>query len=162
MKVKLKQIEGIEQGTTAPSSPKEGDLWFDTDLDMWFFYDSTRSKWLSVESAMIQVGKFGNTAAGSYFHGVDGITLSATDGYHALFDGTVVGFGYTRSDTDAATFDIVSGGSSLATIASSAVSGRTTSLNADFSAGGILALMNQTGGNAMTDVTAWIKVRWRA
>ena len=143
-------------------APSDGYGYYNTALEMEMQYDATRGKWLSVESVMFQVGRSGNTAPGSYYRGINGLALSSTRGYTALYNGTVVGFGYTRSDSDAATFDIVAGGSSVATLASSAVKGKSNSLNGDFSEDDVLAVTNQAGGNTTSNVAAWIKVKWRA
>jgi len=140
----------------------DGDKYYDTNLDAEMRYDATRTKWLSVESMTLQVGRNGVTAVDQYYRGTDGRVMSSALGYYMPHNGTVVGFGYTRSDLDAATFDIVEGGTSRATLASSAVAGVSNALNGDFSAGGVLAVVNQAGGNSTSDVMAWVKVKWRA
>ena len=78
------------------------------------------------------------------------------------YDGTIVGLGYTRDDADAATFDVVEGGASRATLASAATSGKSNALDGDFSADGVLAVVNQAGGNTMSDVIGWVKVKFRS
>lgn len=162
-KIGLDGIRIYKDQSTNPTSPtpQEGDLYFNTTIGKWMAYDSTRSKWLSVEAAFFQVGRSVNTAAGSYYRGINGATLSATKGYIAPFDGTVVAMGYTRSDTDSATFEVTAGGVSIAILASSAVKGKSTALNGDFNADDVLAMRNQSGGNTTGGVQAWFKVRWR-
>jgi len=56
---------------------------------------------------------------------------------------------------------VTNDGASLATVASAAISGKDVTLNADFSADEILAVRNQAGGNATTNVQGWVKLRWR-
>ena len=72
------------------------------------------------------------------------------------------GVGYTRDDTDAATFDVVEDGTSRATLATAAISGKSNALDGDFSEDGILAVANESGGNTTLNVIGWVKVRWRA
>ena len=145
---------------TTPT-PVDGSLYYNTAIDKWMAYDGTRSKWLSVESATFQAGRNGNTGVGVYYRGINGQALSAVDGYTAPFDGTVVEMGYTRQDTDAATFEITAGGTAVATLASAALKGKSVTLDGDFSADDVLAARNQTGGNTTSDVQLWFKVRWR-
>jgi hypothetical protein len=123
-------------------------------------YDDSRSKWLSVEAIMIDVSDQGTLNSGSYFQ-VGTLRMSATRGFVALFDGTVVGLGYTRTDTDAASFAVTEGGSTISTVASTATSGKDITLNDDFSQDGVLAIRND-GANAMSDGIVWARVKWRA
>lgn len=154
---------GISAGapTATTSGFQQGDKYFDSTLDMEMRYDATRSKWLSVEAMWLQFGRNGNAAVGQYYRAINGRIMSATLGYPAPHDGTVVSLVYTRTDSDAATFDVVEGGVSLDTVASSATSGTDNTLDGDFSAGGILAVTNQAGGSQTSNVVAAFKVRFR-
>ena len=110
-------------------------------------------------------GKNNNTGAGAYYRGIGNLPLGqggAIIGYPALFDGTVVSISYTRGDTDAATFEVTSDGSAIATLASSATSGSDTALNADFSQDEVIAFRNESGGNTTSDVAAYCRIKWRA
>ena len=162
------QIDGVTHYGKSAGLPtarsggfQDGDIYFDTGLHMEMRYDGSRTKWLSIEAAYIYFSRNGNTAAGNYYRSGEGLVMSSTSGFTALWNGTITAIGYVRSDTDSATFDIQEGGTSRATLASSATSGRSTTLNANFSAGGILAVANQAGGNTTSDVNGWVRVQWR-
>lgn len=150
--------------TTDPVSPSpaDGDMYYNTNLKMLLTYDAGRAKWLSCETACFQVGRSGATNANAFYRGMDSLVLSATLGYVAFFNGTVTAFSYTRSDSDSATFEITADGTAIASLASTATSGRSTSLNANFTAGQVLAVRNATGSNATSDVQALVKLNWRA
>ena len=148
--------------TDPAGTPAEGEHYYNTALDTMMQYDGTRSKWLSMESIVFLFGRSGNTPAGSYYRGSDGLLLSATSGYPVLYNATLVGFGYTRTDTDAATFVVAEDGVSRATIASSAVSGVDNTLNANVTAGGVIAVLNQAGGNITSNVQGYVRLKWRA
>lgn len=149
--------------TGFPITPSGGDLYYNTSLQMEMKYDSLRGKWLSVETSVLHFGRNGNVAAGQYYrNGGNGRVMSPAEGWYAERSGTVVALAYTRTGTAAATFDITAGGSSLATVASSATGGRDVGLNADFTFGQILAVRNQSGGNTTSNVIGRIKVKWRA
>jgi len=148
---------------TTPS-PAGGDRYYNTVLNMEMRYDGSRSKWLSVDGAMMHAGRRGNTSAGSYFRGIANTNMASTRGYYALYAGTVTAFGYTRSDSSDAIFEIRANGSNIATLASSAGAGSTTTLNADFAEGEILSLRNaDTGGStsSVNNAMAWVKIQWR-
>lgn len=162
------QVDGVTYYGNSAGAPtarsggfQQGDKYYDTTLDQEMRYDATRAKWLSVEAMTFAFGRNGNVAAGQYYFTNDGKVMSATIGYRMPHNGTIVALGYTRSDSDAATFDVVEGGTSRATVASAATSGGSTTLNGNFTAGGILAVLNQAGGNTTSDVVAWVKVKWR-
>jgi hypothetical protein len=148
--------------TATGSGFQDGDKYYDTGLDMEMRYDATRGKWLSVETSVFQVGRNGNTRDGQYYRGVDRRVLSATLGYTAWYDGTIVGFAYTRDDTDAATFEVTDDGATVASLASSATSGSDNTLDGDFASGSVLAVRNAAGGNRTSDVQAWVRIKWRA
>ena len=142
-------------------APADGDTYYNTVLRMQMTYDGFRSKWLSVEAETIQFGRNQNTNAGQYYRAINGRVMSATLGYYAERSGTVVSLTYTRTDSDAATFEVTSNGSTIASVASSATGGRDVTLNGDFSFGDILAARNAAGGNPTSNVIAKFKVRWR-
>jgi len=159
---------GVSAGnpTATSSGFQAGDKYYDSNLNMEMRYDSSRSKWLSLESVIFQFGRNGNVNQNQYYRAINGRILSATIGFHAENNGTLVALGYTRTDSDVAVFDVVSGGVSFVTLDSSAAtgtnsSGRSTTLNADFTAGGILAVKNQAGSNTTTNVQAWFKIKFR-
>jgi hypothetical protein len=164
-KVQIDNITHYGKSATNPTARaggfQDGDLYYNTALHMQMAYDSSRAKWLSVQSETFSFGRNGNTLAAGYYQGTGSISMSSTIGYTAENNGCIVAMGYTRSDVDAATFDIVEGGTSRATLASSAVSGSSATLNGNFSSGGVLAVQNQSGGNTTSNVLGWVKVKWR-
>lgn len=145
----------------ASPAPAAGDMYYNTSLGMWMFYDGTRTKWLSIDTAQMHFGGKGNTAAGAYYTQQAAFSYSSTNGRRAEYNGTIVALSYTRDDTDAATFEAVADGTGIATLASTALSGSDVTLNADFTAGQILGARNQTGGNTVSNAMGWITFRWR-
>ena len=143
-------------------TPSEGDIYYNTTLEMEMRYDGSRSKWLSTEVLTLQFGRSGSTSPGAYYRGINGMALTSTRGYSAHFNGTIVSMSITRSDTDSATFEVEANGSSIATLASSSVNDRDSALDADFSQDQVLSFKNQTGGNTTSNVQGWCRVKWRA
>jgi len=146
---------------TTPT-PADGDEYYNTALKMKMTYDGSRSKWLSVEAADLWFGRNGNTGGGAFFRGPGNRVYSSSTGRNAEYDGTIVSITYTRTDTDAMTFEVTNSGASLATLASSATSGQDLTVDADFTQGDILGVKNQSGGNTVSNVHGWVRIRWRA
>jgi len=140
-------------------APAQGDRYYNTALEMEMRYDGTRTKWLSIESGTVDASDNGTVASGTYLR-VGWLRMAGALGFTAHFSGTVVSLGYTRSDADAANFAVTADGVTIATVASAAVSGYSTTLNADFDQGDVLGIRND-GANAMKDPIVWIRVKWR-
>ena len=125
-------------------------------------YDAGRSKWLSEDSLVIQVGSNTPIIAGGYYKTINGLLLSATKGFPAKHNGTVVAMGYTRAASTSATFEVTADGAGVAELASTATEGKSTALNGDFDEDEIIAARNKAGSNTTDDVAVWITLRWRA
>ena len=61
-------------------TPAQGDMYFNTVLEMQMFFDSVRSKWLSVEINELWFGRNGNTGAGGFYRGPGNRAYSAAMG----------------------------------------------------------------------------------
>lgn len=84
---------GGDVGTAFPSTAVDGQRFYRTDFGEWFFYDSTRSKWLG--ETLIEVVAFGPTAQTTWLRatgdiGGAAVTYSATFGVIAIYDVAVV------------------------------------------------------------------------
>jgi hypothetical protein len=146
----------------APVIPAaNGDTYTHTSIGK-MVYDGARAKWVSVAEMVVIFDRDGNTNANVYYF-ASGVLMSATRGRLAPFNGVVTGIWYTRTDTDGATFEVLASGVATgAELLSGAVSGSTTSLNSNFSAGAILAARNKAGGATTSNVYAGFIFRWRA
>jgi hypothetical protein len=143
---------------TSPA-PAEGDRYYNTTLEMEMRYDGSRSKWLSVETTTLTFADSGNLPSGSYMDmGV--LRTSAARGYKAPFNGTVVSLSYTRDDSDAASFAVTSSGTTIASVATSATSGRDNTLNANFNQDVILAVRND-GANGIDSSHCVVRLKYR-
>lgn len=151
-------------GTSAtdPSSPTptDGDMYYNTVLREMMQYDGGRSKWLSIASLTFNSGRNNNTLAGNFYRGINGITFGTNIGY-PVPKGTLTGISWTRTDSDAATLEVVLDTTVIATLASG-VAGPVYnwSVNADFDEG-LLKFRNLSTGNTTTNVqiTAIVKRR---
>jgi hypothetical protein len=159
------QVNGVKHyanSATDPTlpAPAEGDRYYNTTLEMEMRYDGSRSKWLSVETITIDCSDQGTLNSGSYFQ-VGTLRMASGRGFPAFYDGTIVSIGYTRTDTDSATFAVTEGGTTIASLASTATSGINNGLNGDFSSGSVLAVRND-GPNALANGIVWVRLKWRA
>ena len=146
---------------TTPT-PADGDEYYNTVLDKKMYYDIGRSKWLSVETMIIYFGRSGDTAAATYYRAIDGLPYSGTNGVYLPWNGVITGLGYTRDDSDSATFEVTADGvGTAATLASTAIEGASTSFNVDVTSGEVIGIKNQTGANITTNVNGWVFLKWR-
>ena len=152
---------GVSATDPTLPAPSNGDLYYNSVLDMEMRYDATRGKWLSVEATEFIFSRNGRTGIGQYYRAANNRIMSATNGWYALYNGTVVSFAYTRSDFDAADFVIVRGGAVIHTVNSAVVKGRDPSVNADFVFGDVLGVRNRNPGNVTSNVIGWVRVKWR-
>ena len=139
-----------------------GSQYYNTTINEYLYYDDSRGKWLTKDAESFQVGRNGGTFAGIYYRGGDGLVQGPSLGYGAIMNGTIVGFKYTRTNPNAATFNLVANGVTIATVASAGLAGGSDSLNADFNINDILSVQNDSGGSTTFDVAAWFRVKWRA
>jgi len=158
------QVNGVKHyanSATDPTvpTPAEGDRYYNTTLEMDMRYDGSRSKWLSVETITIDVSDQGTLNSGSYFQ-VGTLRMTAARGFPAFYNGTVVSIAYTRDDTDAASIAVTAGGTTISSLATTAISGVDNTKNDDFSSGAVLAVRND-GANALTNGIAWVRLKWR-
>jgi len=144
-------------------APSDGDMYWNTTLEMWMAYDATRGKWLSFEGDTFQVGQNGNVPVGTYFKGVAGKTLSAALGYCAPYNGTVITVTFAKTGVDNTNFELMASGVQVGSVNTGAVtSGFDNSVDADFSQGDILAVRNDAAGSKVADVQCWVRMKWRA
>jgi len=153
---------GVLAADPTSPAPANGDMYYNSTLEMEMRYDASRSKWLSIEAEEFTFGRNGNTAAGQFYRTVNGRVMSSSLGWRMGRNGTVVDIQYTRRDADAATFDVVADGVSIGTLASIATNGGDPSFDSDFNNNQVLAVQNQAGGNTTSDVVGWVKVKWRS
>jgi hypothetical protein len=152
-----------DPSTTDPGgSPSDGDMYYNTTLEMWMGYDAGRGKWLSFEGDTFQVGHNGVVPVGTYYRGVAGKTLSTSLGYCAPYNGTIITLTYTRSDVNSTAFEVMASGTEIESVASAAVSGFDNTLDGDFSQGDILAVRNDAAGAQTRDAQVWVRLKWRA
>jgi hypothetical protein len=159
----IKHYPASAADPTSPA-PAGGDVYYNTTLNMWMSYDSTRTKWLSIQDAYLQFGRNGSLLAGQFLRGVDGMVTSATRGYDAIFNGTVVAVSIRRSTMSGATYAVVSSGVDIATVTYIApnLGVRTTTYNANFVAGAVLAARLATDAIPTDDnAQMWVRIKWR-
>ncbi len=129
---------GLTATGTAPASPTDGHLYYDSTLKCLMAYDSSRSKWLSVQVHEIWADRNGNAGVGTSLRTGSGIPTS-TNPVELEQNMTLVGIVASTSNTEAFTLNVddVSSGGSGTTLPISYPSGTThqdLTLNTDYNA----------------------------
>jgi hypothetical protein len=161
--VKGVRYYGATNSDPVSPSPADGNQYYNTVLNKNMYYDGSRSKWLSVETVTMYFGRNGDVGAGTYYRTINGLAYSATNGFYLPWNVTITGLGYTRDDTDNATFEVTADGvGTAATLLSGAIEGSDVTFNVDVSSGAVLGVRNQAGGNQTTRTHGWVFLKWRA
>lgn len=141
--------------------PRGGDLYYNTTIDEYCYYDDFRAKWLSATSLNVQAGRNGTTPANAFFRGVNGMLLDAANRGFSVPQGTVVGLSIVKVSAALTTIEVLVNGATVVTIGTGGA-GNTSSffVNADFPAG-IMSFRNAAAGSAVSNaqITLWYKRR---
>lgn len=156
----------IEIGTTFPSSPTGGTLYYRSDEDALFHYDETRTKWLSVTTNTFTCGRgslSGNV--GGYF-GIADTVFSSTEGFYMPRNGTVLGMSVDNANVITRTIQLRINNSAANRIDADLVSSKSVivdNTNLDFSSGDIIQVGALPNGiiNGLSNVTVIFEVAWR-
>jgi len=147
-----------------PLTLTEGDLYFNKQLLEYMYYDGTRSKWLSINTISIQAGRKGDTLPGSYYRGVDGMTLDGADRVFSVPKGTITAVSWSQTSSSSATLEILNNGATLGVpaevVLSSSGTVRVDTKNVNIQAG-TLSFRNKLGGNTTTNVQIIIEIKKR-
>lgn len=154
------RVHGALAAPPGIPTPADGDLYYDTVLSEWVFYDGGRSKWLSVAVSTALFGRNGNTAAGQGYRMINGLVVAANRGI-PVPTGTLISAAITQETAIASTLDIFANNASIATLAHAAA-GTTLdeTVNADF-AQGFLQARNAPGGLTTSNVQIVLEYRRR-
>ena len=116
---------------------------------------------LDYTGLIFQFGRNGDTAAGSFYKMINGMTMTSSRGIVIPANGYLVAIGYTRGDTDEATFRVLANGSSIYNLTSTDVKGYETGLTVAVNAGDVISVKNTSASNSTSNVQGWLQFRWR-
>jgi len=145
---------------TANPTPADGDRYYNTSLRQWMQYDGGRSKWLSVDTFTVQMGRNGSVASPGALRAINGMALSSGRGIPTP-KSTIVYVGIARTDTDASQIVIGLNDSSIHTVNTSATFTEETTTNVDVS-GGRLQGGVPSGQNAIDNCQVLLLLKRRA
>lgn len=159
----------VQKGITFPVTPTNGDLFYYLTNNILYYYDSSRTKWLSVETTSLLLGRatIGQNTSG-YF-GVADAVHSSTTGIIMPRNGTIIGASLDNVNNMGAARNIEIRVNNSAvvkliiTISSGTKSVNVTNGNVDFNTGNYInaiALSNATAP-ALSNASILIKVAWR-
>ena len=162
--------DAIERGTTFPSNPIGGDLYYRTDSDALFHYDDSRSKWLTVKTLLYSCGRNSIIRSTSAYMYVGNAVQSSTNGFIMTHNGTILAatvdnvnvmalprnieFRVNNSTTNKVTL----------TIPTSSKSASTITANQDFSSGDtiqVIGISTPVGGTTLSNVITTFEIGWR-
>ena len=159
----------IGSGITFPGSPTGGTLYYRTDVNLLFYYDYSRSKWLTVEQHTLTCGRATITAAGTTYMRVGDATQSSVVGFRMIRNGTIVGtsINNTNSLTVARNIEIRVNNSTVNKVTMTMLTGFTGSnlnnANLDFSIGDLIQVVAvaATTGAALDNAMVVVDIAYR-
>ena len=160
--------DAIEKGTTFPSSPSGGDLYYRTDSDALFHYDDSRSKWLTVKTLLYSCGRSViNRNISAYMYAGSAVQ-SSTNGFVMTHDGTILSVTTDNANIMGANRDIeVRVNDSITnrvvlTIPSGNKSATTITADQNFSSGDVVQVIGISNGTTdFADVIVTFEIGWR-
>jgi hypothetical protein len=155
-------VRHYDNSATNPTvpAPNDGDLYYNTAINHYMYYDGSRGKWLSIATLTDGFGRNGSTAVNVFYRRFNGMQTSLTLGPFVQ-KGTIVGMGFTTSSTVNHTFELLVNGAVVSSLASvGTASASNFSLNDDFNAG-TMSGRNGSGSGTTTffQVVVYYKLR---
>lgn len=154
------------KATSNPATTSEGADHYRTDLEEPFYYDASRSKWLSYSRDLYPFGHSSSDQAAGVALRIVGLATSdgTSANYRLPFACTMVGYTYSRTDTDSAEFEVMANASTIKlTVATSAINGVSNSTDVDFAADDLLWVrIGASSANAMSPRAFIVYMRRKA
>jgi len=151
----------IPKGTTFPSNPETGDLFYRTDLSITYQYDGLRGKWLSTTQMTYDFGS--NNADGKYLN-IHGAAATMT-GYLMPRNGTIIALtAKVASGNQTKTIEIRRNSDSTNPLKIFTLSSGTylsVTENIDFTAGDYLQSFVVSSGVPARDIVVVYTIVWR-
>ena len=157
----------IPKGIEFPSNPLSGDTYYRTDVDELFYYDSSRTKWLSVKKIGFSCGRnIVDSTTIAYMY-VGNAVQSSSSGFKMPYNGTIlsVSIQNTTIATIDRILDIRVNNSTVNRIQLTVTNGNYgASLidgNLDFSSDDLVQCVLLSGGDTYNDVIVLIEIARR-
>lgn len=157
----------ISKGDAFPSSPSSGETFYRTDIDELFYYDISRTKWLSVKKTMLSCGRnIADSAVTCYMY-VGNAVQSSISGFKIPYDGTILSVSLQNTITATTTriLDVRINNSTVNRIQMNITNGNNGSSlingNLDFTSGDLIQCLLLSGGDTYNDVIVVIEIARR-
>ena len=142
-----------------PLNPYNGQYWYDSVTKMYYMWDSTRSKWLSVERQYVIFSRYGN-ADGMYLD--IGDVKSSNLGFDLNIPATVLEISVQiSSGSSEKEFQIHEDSTSKFSFNLSDKKYNNTNLNVDLASGKTLKIYVSDTGSSVRHVVVYVKLAWR-
>lgn len=157
----------IPRGIMFPSEPISGDTYYRTDIDVLFYYDSSRFKWLSVHRDMLECGRNTVSATTTAYMYVGNAVQSSISGFRMPYNGTIVSSSIQNSITtnNDRILDIRVNNSISNRIQLTVTNGNNgtsiTNGNLDFSSGDLIQCVLLNGVDDFNDIIVMIEISRR-
>jgi len=160
--------DAIEKGTTFPSSPTGGDVYYRTDVDALFHYDDSRSKWFTVKTLLYSCGRASIQKNTSAYMFAGSAVQSSTNGFIMTYNGTILAAAVDNENIMGTPRNVeirVNNSTTnrvLLTIPAASKSVSTITSDQDFSSGDTIQVIGiANGGTDLSQVIVTFEIGWR-
>lgn len=151
IRVSIDNTGGVFVSASPPTLLDGSVLWYNTLDANVYYYDLTRSKWLSTQVVSVSAGRNGTVGAGQFYRGVDGMALDAsTRGLPIHGNHTIVSISATKTDVGNSTLEVLNNGVVVGSLAMSGAGVQSSSPNIDITSG-LLSFRNALSSASSTD-----------
>lgn len=159
----------VQKGSSFPPIPVSGDLYYRTDVDLLFNFDSGRTKWVTIFKDSLTCGRANVTAGTTTYMRIGDATQSSTSGFKMVRNGTIIGVSVENDNVLTAVKNIEirvnnSGVNKVTSTISIGNKGTTlTNANLDFSIGDLIQVVAVAGstGSALNNVIVVVNIAFR-
>lgn len=139
--------------TFFPAGPYTScDTYYNTSINQLMYYDSSRSRFLSIATITLNCGRTSTTSAGAFFRTAGNVTFILNSrGWYAPISGVLTAITATRTDTDDAQIEVMDGATIAAELDFSTNTAAADIYNVDFTTGNVVTVRVKPGSNSISN-----------
>lgn len=150
--------------TFFPAGPYTScDTYYNTSINQLMYYDSSRSRFLSIATITLNCGRTSTTSAGAFFRTAGNVTFILNSrGWYAPISGVLTAITATRTDIDDAQIEVMDGATIAAELDFSTNTAAADIYNVDFTTGNVVTVRVKPGSNAISNAVIILTFKLRS
>lgn len=139
--------------TFFPAGPYTScDTYYNTSLNQLMYYDSSRTRFLTISTTVLSCSRISTTSAGAFFRMAGNVVfILSSRGWYAPNNGTITAITGTRTDVDSVQIEVMDGASIAAELDFGASTSAGNVYNADITGGNVITVRVKPASNAISN-----------